>query len=105
MGVIPQTEIKIADRFDWREKGFESGEEHQRNCASCYAHSIARSVQGHLFKKLNRTINLSVQQLVDCSTQTGNYGCKGGSLKNTLKYLHESRGIMREDNYPYKGEV
>ncbi|XP_044016847.1 cathepsin K [Aphidius gifuensis] len=49
----------------------------------------------------NKTINLSVQQLVDCSSTSGNYGCSGGSLKNTLRYLERQGGLMKEESYPY----
>ena len=48
---------------------------------------------------------LSEQQLVDCSNKMGNHGCSGGSLRNTLKYLEHSRGLMREEDYPYAAKV
>lgn len=47
----------------------------------------------------------SEQQIVDCSTVTGNYGCSGGSLRNTLKYLDKSGGLMTSIDYPYIAKV
>jgi cathepsin L len=62
--------------LDWRDKGFKTRPMNQKSCGSCYAFSIAHSVEGQLFKKLNRIIELSPQQIVDCSSAHGNHGCK-----------------------------
>lgn len=47
----------------------------------------------------------SIQQLVDCSVNTGNLGCSGGSLRNTLKYIHSVGGLMLDEEYSYSGKV
>lgn len=44
--------------LDWRERGFVTKPSNQKSCGSCYAFSIAHSVEGQLFKKLNRIIEL-----------------------------------------------
>lgn len=44
--------------LDWREKGFNTRPMNQKSCGSCYAFSIAHSIEGQLFKKLNRIIEL-----------------------------------------------
>lgn len=54
---------------------------------------------------LHNMIVGSEQQIVDCSTSTGNYGCGGGSLRNTLKYLDKSGGLMAYNDYPYVAKV
>lgn len=43
--------------------------------------------------------------MVDCSTEQGNHGCSGGSLRNTLKYLEGCGGLMRDKDYPYVAAV
>ncbi|XP_058795009.1 procathepsin L-like [Phymastichus coffea] len=91
----------IPNSLDWRERGFVTKPENQRDCGSCYAYSIAGVISGQIFKKIGRVVTVSEQQLVDCSTLTGNLGCSGGSLRNTLRYLERSKGIMTGDNYPY----
>lgn len=57
----------------------------------------------------SRTIRSSTifseQQIVDCSTSSGNYGCGGGSLRNTLKYVEAAGGLMAYTDYPYTAEV
>ena len=50
-------------------------------------------------KKYNKIINLSVQQLTDCSSDSnyGNMGCQGGNVWN---------GIIEEEAYPfYSGQI
>lgn len=47
----------------------------------------------------------SEQQIVDCSLKSGNHGCAGGSLRNTLKYLEHSGGLMAAKDYPYNAKV
>jgi C1A family cysteine protease len=111
--------------LDWREKGFVTKPSNQKSCGSCYAFSIAHSVEGQLFKKLGKIIALrsvgsvdrsrkihsntlfssSPQQIVDCSADVGNHGCAGGSLRTSLKYLESSGGLMREVDYPYTATV
>lgn len=44
--------------LDWRLKGFITKPSNQKSCGSCYAFSIAHSVEGQLFKKLNRIIEM-----------------------------------------------
>lgn len=90
---------------DWREEGFVTPPENQKSCGACYAFSIAASIEGQVFARINRLIKLSTQQMVDCSTSHGNHGCSGGSLRNTLRYLEERGGLMREKDYPYVAAV
>lgn len=46
------------ETLDWRLKGFITKPANQKSCGSCYAYAIAHSVEGQLFKKLNRIIPL-----------------------------------------------
>ena len=96
---------RIPLSLDWREKGFITQTENHRSCGSCYAYSIAGSISGQIFKQTGLVVPMSEQQLVDCSTQTGNLGCSGGSLRNTLRYLERARGLMADVSYPYTAHV
>ncbi|XP_065370752.1 procathepsin L [Calliphora vicina] len=89
------------ESIDWREKGFVTSPDNQKTCGSCYAFSIAESIEGQVFKRTGRILSLSPQQIVDCSTSHGNQGCTGGSLRNTLKYLQDTGGLMRSKDYKY----
>ncbi|KYM82062.1 Cathepsin K [Atta colombica] len=94
----------IPTSLDWRKYGFITSPVNQRSCGSCYAYSIAESIEGQIFKQTGMLLPVSAQQLVDCSTITGNLGCTGGSLRNTLKYLEKSKGLMARSTYPYDAE-
>ncbi|XP_017042731.1 procathepsin L [Drosophila ficusphila] len=94
----------VPESLDWRSKGFITPSHNQQSCGSCYAFSIAESIEGQVFKRTGKLINLSEQQIVDCSVSYGNQGCVGGSLRNTLNYLQHTGGIMRAEDYSYVGK-
>ena len=48
----------------------------------------------------NAQINLSEQQLIDCSSSYGNQGCNGGWIESVLKF-HKDKGVTTEAAYPY----
>ncbi|XP_063992441.1 cathepsin 8-like isoform X2 [Diachasmimorpha longicaudata] len=102
VGAVHHDPRSIPTHLDWRKLGFKTKPVNQRDCGSCYAYSIAESIAGQIFKKTGLVIPLSAQQLVDCSTITGNLGCAGGSLRNTMKYFERVGGLMAQVNYPYK---
>nr|UHM21919.1 cathepsin L14 [Zabrotes subfasciatus] len=101
VGDIYERLMHLPEEMSWIEKGFRTPAYNQRDCGSCYAFSIANAIQGQIFKQTERLIPLSEQQIVDCSISYGNFGCAGGSLRNTLRYLERTGGLMTYDDYPY----
>lgn len=95
----------IPDSLDWRELGFKMTPLNQKTCGSCYAFSVATSIEAQVFRRTGKVVGLSPQQIVDCSVDMGNSGCTGGSLRTTLRYLQSTRGLMRSADYPYESEV
>ncbi|CAH1158653.1 unnamed protein product [Phyllotreta striolata] len=104
VGDIYERLLHIPESINWVEKGFKTPYYNQRDCGSCYAFSIAGAIQAQIFKQTDRLVPLSEQQIVDCSLPYGNYGCAGGSLRNTLKYLEKVGGLMAYSDYPYKSK-
>jgi C1A family cysteine protease len=45
-------------------------------------------------------IDISEQQIIDCSSSYGNNGCNGGWIENVLKY-QTTNGVTTEAAYPY----
>ncbi|XP_048511923.1 procathepsin L isoform X2 [Athalia rosae] len=101
VGAMRRKQEEIPSHLDWRERGFKTSPENQLDCGSCYAYSVAHSIQGQVFKKTGTLTPLSAQQIVDCSVSMGNLGCSGGSLRNTMKYLEKAKGLMAAHKYPY----
>lgn len=95
----------IPDALDWRALGFVTKPFNQKTCGGCYAFSVSTSIAGQVFRRTGKVVELSPQQIVDCSVSAGNAGCTGGSLKTTLKYLQTTKGLMRYSDYPYESEV
>lgn len=89
-----------ASSVDWRAKGKVTPVRDQAQCGSCYSFgSIAAVESRYLIAKgsSDTSIDLSEQQIVDCSA---NNGCNGGSLSTTYNYL-KLVGCAAESAYPY----
>jgi len=72
-----------------------------------WAFTAVASLEGVIMKKYNKVINLSVQQLTDCSSDSnyGNMGCQRGNVWNAYRYIYEN-GIIEEETYPfYSGQI
>lgn len=97
--------------FNWVSKtGIISNVKNQASCGSCYSFASMEALQAlYQIKKgpaidALHVINLSEQQVVDCSKSYGNNGCSGGLMEYVYKYL-AATPIMLEADYPYTAKV
>lgn len=72
-----------------------------RDCGSCYAFSAIAALESQYFVKTGKLLELSEQEIVDCSKE--NFGCNGGSEDLVYMYIYE-HGIALAKDYPYTSQ-
>ena len=88
---------------DWRQKsGVVSEVRDQGQCGSCWAFSTVASTESTRFLFDGTSTSLSEQELVDCASSYGNYGCNGGLMPYAFDYIVDN-GISTRAQYPYRG--
>ena len=95
--------LTIPVSVDWRSKGIITPVRNQENCACGWAFAAVGAVEAVWALAGHKLVELSEQQLIDCSSTQGNKGCNGGSSSNAFKYI-QANGIANLTSYPYVAE-
>jgi len=95
--VLPTNNLKT--NVDWREKL--NPIKNQGQCGSCWAFSAVAAIEAtHSITKSN-LLDISEQELVDCSGSYGNFGCSGGLKDQAFRYVINRGGLAAQKDYPY----
>lgn len=97
-GVLPNS-------VDWRTKGVVNGILNQYQCGACWAFSAAASVESAWALKHGALVNVSEQELVDCSGKYGNEGCQGGSMDQAFEYIGNKSKLCSGNDYKYSAQT
>lgn len=95
------SQTTLPGSIDWRNQKIVTSVKDQGECGSCWAFSALGAVEAYHARATGKLIDLSEQQLIDCSRKYGNEGCNGGYPSEALRYVYENKGITYEENYPY----
>ncbi|KAG5879820.1 hypothetical protein JTB14_007672 [Gonioctena quinquepunctata] len=99
---IPSANVVFPESVDWREVGAVTPVKSQGKCAACWAFAAAGALEGHHFRKTGNLVEVSVQNLIDCTEQYGNSGCSGGIMNPAFQYVRDNNGVDSEQSYPFE---
>ena len=98
----PVVATRAAASIDWRGYGVVSPVKNQGRCGSCVPFAATAALESsHALWHNGRILDLSEQELIDCSRGNGNAGCAGGTFVPTFDYLRNN-GLSTEGEYPYE---
>lgn len=92
----------LPNAIDWRELNTVTRVKNQKSCGSCWAFSAVGAIESAWAISHNELVELSEQQLVDCSDKYGNSGCEGGFMVNAFEYVID-HGVSYSADYEYEG--
>ena len=86
--------------LDWRSKGAVTIPKDQLKCSACYAFAATAALESAYFIKSGNLVDFSPQQIIDCTTNLKNLGCKGGFVEYAYEYFKTFKA-MDLTAYPY----
>ncbi|XP_058968750.2 counting factor associated protein D [Pocillopora verrucosa] len=100
---IPEARFNTPDTplpkcLDWREYGAVTPAKAQGLCGSCWTFSSTGPIEGAYAIQTGKLMDVSEQQLMDCSWGFGNSGCRGGYSWKALVWA-KRHGVASSSSY------
>jgi len=90
---------------DWRDKNIITAVKDQGRCGSCWTFATAENVESYWALATGQLVDLSEQQILDCTPNPdkcgGTGGCEGGTAELALARIIVLGGLTTEWRYPY----
>ncbi|CAG9858745.1 unnamed protein product [Phyllotreta striolata] len=102
---LPSANVVFPTSVDWREVGAVTSVKNQLLCSGCWAFAAAGALEGHHFRKTGDLVDVSAQNLIDCTQRYGNNGCDGGLMDPAFEYVRDNDGVDSEESYPFEGKT
>ncbi|EMD48432.1 cysteine protease 8, putative [Entamoeba histolytica HM-3:IMSS] len=104
-GKVKYLNIEAPETVDWRKEGKVTPIRDQAECGGCYAFGSIAALEGRLLVEQGgdaNTLDLSEEEMIQCTREYGNNGCGGGFGSNAYDYIIE-HGVSNETEYPFTG--
>ena len=104
-----EREVKTAAGFtapssiDWRKFNAVNPIRDQKNCNAGYAFASVAAFESGTRVSGYSLYEFSDQQVVDCSSSDGNFGCQGGDIGDAFEYILRVGGLENGLYYPFSG--
>jgi cathepsin L len=96
---------ELPPSIDWRDQNVLTPIKDQDTCGSCWAFSASAVLESHIAIQTGKLLNLSEQQMVDCTPNPhkcgGSGGCNGATQELAFDYVQKN-GIALSVAYSYK---
>jgi len=94
----------LPQHVDWVPTGALGPVQDQGQCGGCWSFAATDALSAAWQISTGRFVELSKQQLMDCSVPFGNQGCAGGNMDNAFRYA-EGAALCFANSYPYRGTL
>jgi cathepsin L len=106
--VFENVDISLLEQqnVDWRTKGIISSVKDQGMCGSCWTFAAAETLESYWALATQQLVDLSEQQILDCTPNPNNCGgtggCGGGTVELAYTQIQKLGGLSTEWTYPYQ---
>jgi len=104
--VVEKISIKdLPKHIDWRDNNIISNVKDQGMCGSCWTFATTSTIESFYAKATGVLMDLSEQQILDCTPNPrncgGTGGCGGGTAELAMAQIIQTGGLTSEWMYPY----